>query len=200
MSKPIDWEKGQGLLPAVVQDAGTGRVLMLAYMSEDSLRITLESKRVTFWSRSRGRLWTKGETSGNFLELVRIEPDCDGDALLVVARPAGQTCHLGKVSCFGDDHQYTALEFLAVLEKVVRSRKEQLPEGSYTSSLFEKGSGEISKKMGEEAIEVIVSASQSPQRSVEESADLVYHLIVFLVSRGLGLDDVIRELTRRHAG
>lgn len=197
-SGPLDWEKGQGLIPAVVQDAGSGKVLMLGYMNRESLERTLESGLVSFWSRSRQQIWTKGETSGNYLRLKEIRPDCDLDALLLIAQPEGPVCHRGTRSCFGEDHQFVALEFLSSLEDVIRGRKQEMPEGSYTSRLFSAGPLEIAKKLGEEAIEVVLSGSQARERSIQESADLLYHLLVFLTERGISLQQVISELERRH--
>ncbi|MGH9340875.1 MAG: bifunctional phosphoribosyl-AMP cyclohydrolase/phosphoribosyl-ATP diphosphatase HisIE [Acidobacteriota bacterium] len=199
IASQLDWEKTQGLIPAVVQDAQSGRVLMLAFMNSEALEKTLETGFVTFWSRSRNSLWTKGETSGNYLKLQEIRQDCDNDALLVIAVPEGPACHRGSLSCFGEDSDFTALEFLSRLEQVISERKKDMPEGSYTTRLFQKGMAAISQKVGEEAVEVVVSAGQEKQRSVEETADLFYHLLVFLSAREIRLSDVIEELARRHA-
>lgn len=196
----LDWEKGGGLIPAVVQDVETGRVLMLAYMNKQALEQTLSSGEVTFWSRSRESLWTKGETSGNRLILDAICPDCDGDTLLVTARPLGPACHRGTISCFGETSAGASqLEFLGELQRLIQKRKEELPEGSYTTHLFNRGLEEISKKVGEEGVEVALSAFQSTQRSLEESADLIYHLLVLLIARRLSLQEVVAELENRHS-
>lgn len=196
----LDWEKTEGLVPAVVQDAQGGRLLMLGFMSREALEKTLETGWVTFWSRSRSELWTKGATSGNYLKLAAIRTDCDQDTLLILAKPLGPTCHRGTRSCFGPDDEFWALEFLTHLERVILDRRKKKLQGSYTSRLFARGLPQISKKLGEEAVEVIVSASQSRQRSVEESADLLYHLLVFLAERGIALIEVVDELKRRHRG
>ena len=195
---PLNWEKGEGFIPAIVQDEDSGRVLMLGLMNSAALEKTLGTGLVTFWSRSKKRLWTKGETSGHSLKLREIRHDCDADALLVLADPQGPTCHRGTVSCFGEDEPFTALEFLSCLEALIQGRKEEMPEGSYTSSLFAKGLTEIAKKLGEEAIEMIVSVGQEKERSVEEAADLLYHLLIFLTERKIALREVVNELERRH--
>ena len=195
--KQLDWNKMKGLIPAIVQDGSTGRVLMLGFMNEEALEKTLESRRVTFWSRSRETLWTKGETSGNYLQLEEVRHDCDKDALIVVAEPQGPCCHRGTLSCFAGDDEFNGLEFLGYLERLIASRKEEMPEGSYTSALFAKGLLEIAKKVGEEAIEVVLSSGQEKKRSIEESADLLYHLLVFLTQREITLQDVVEELRSR---
>lgn len=194
----LDWGKMNGLLPAIVQDVRTGAVLMLAFMNEAALEKTLATKRVTFWSRSRSALWTKGETSGHYLKLTGIRRDCDGDALLLLAEPEGPACHRGTRSCFGEDTEFSGLEFLGYLERLIEQRRQEMPSGSYTTSLFQKGLVEIVKKLGEESIEVVLSASQDRQRSVEETADLLYHTLVFLVERQIPLSEVLGELQRRH--
>lgn len=199
MIDQLDWEKTRGLIPAVVQDADSGRVLMLGYMNREALSTTLKSGLVTFWSRSRGALWTKGETSGNHLHLRSIRADCDGDTLLVVASAAGPTCHSGTTSCFGDDGELVGLEFLHRLQQLIQSRRRELPEDSYTASLFRAGLPRICQKLGEEAVELIVSAMQSRERGTEEAADLIYHLLVFLAARDINLSDVVAELASRHA-
>lgn len=199
-SDDINWEKVKGLIPAVVQDSSSGQVLMLGYMNEQALQKTLESGWVTFWSRSRSRLWVKGETSGNRLRFVEARRDCDGDALLVLAKPSGPTCHRGTRSCFAGDLDFSGLEILAHLERVVQARKENPPQRSYTAALFRKGLSEIAKKCGEEAVEVVVSAWQDRCRTVEESADLLFHLMVLLAEREIPLAEVMGELQQRHAG
>ncbi len=197
-AEKLDWDKMGGLIPAIVQDGRSGRVLMLGFMNPDALARTLESGLVTFWSRTRKSLWTKGETSGNSLRLREVRADCDNDTLLVIADPVGPTCHRGRISCFGEDDDHVALEFLSGLEKIVLSRQEALPEGSYTTRLFREGPAEISKKLGEEAIELILASSQGRQRVTEEAADLLYHLLVYLTQQEVPLAEVLEELERRH--
>lgn len=196
--KQLDWQKMDGLIPAIVQDGQTGRVLMLGFMNQAALEKTLKGGLVTFWSRSRQALWTKGETSGNYLKLKEIRKDCDGDALIAVVEPQGPTCHRGTLSCFGEDNEFTALEFLGYLERLIENRQKEMPDGSYTASLFAKGLAQIAKKVGEEAIELVLTVSQDKARSVEEAADLLYHLLVFLVQRGVTLSEVMKELKTRH--
>jgi phosphoribosyl-ATP pyrophosphohydrolase/phosphoribosyl-AMP cyclohydrolase len=198
----FDWGKGEGLLPAVVQDAVNGRVLMLGYMNREALRKTLGEKRVTFYSRSKQRLWTKGETSGNYLHLVDAAVDCDNDTLLITARPEGPTCHKGTDSCFGDAIEITAtqLAFLAQLESVIEKRVSERPEGSYTARLWSEGKTRIAQKVGEEGVEVALAAvTQGDDKLVGEAADLLFHLALLLKSRDLSLRDVVAELARRHA-
>lgn len=194
----LDWEKSDGLLPAIVQDASSGAVLMLGYMNREALEASLETGRVTFFSRSRRKLWTKGETSGHVLHLVDALADCDRDTILVRAKPHGPTCHRGTRSCFADDSDFAPLEILGHLEKVIRSRQQELPAGSYTTSLFEAGTARIAQKVGEEAVELLISAMQERQRTIEESADLLYHMLVFLADRDVALEDVMGELQNRH--
>jgi phosphoribosyl-AMP cyclohydrolase / phosphoribosyl-ATP pyrophosphohydrolase len=198
----LDWDKNDGLLPAIVQDAGSGRVLMLGYMNREALRNTLVEKRVTFFSRSKNRLWTKGETSGNTLHVVDVVADCDADTLLVLANPDGPTCHTGTQSCFGDDVAADAasLSFLMRLESVIAQRISDRPEGSYTARLWSEGLTRIAQKVGEEGVEVaLAAATQEDERLVGESADLLYHLALLLKSRNLSLAKVVRELEQRHA-
>ncbi len=197
----LDWDKNDGLLPAIVQDVRSGQVLMLAYMNREALRITLAEKRATFFSRSRNRLWTKGESSGNWLHVVAVESDCDQDTLLVLANPAGPTCHVGTRSCFGDDVETDAagLSFLLRLESVIAQRISDRPEGSYTARLWSEGPTRIAQKVGEEGVEVALAAvTQQDERLVSESADLLYHLALLLKSRNLSLTTVVRELEQRH--
>lgn len=197
----LDWGKGDGLLPAIVQHAVTGEVLMLGFMNAQSLRVTLESKRVTFFSRSKQRLWTKGETSGNFLHLVDVADDCDRDSLLITAHPDGPTCHNGTISCFGTAPrtQASSFAFLAQLETVIAQRVTERPEGSYTARLWAEGKGRLAQKVGEEGVEVALAAvTQSPAALLGEAADLVFHLALLLKSRDLSLADVVVELERRH--
>jgi phosphoribosyl-ATP pyrophosphohydrolase/phosphoribosyl-AMP cyclohydrolase len=199
-----DWEKMDGLLPAVVQDAFDGRVLMLGYMNEEALRVTAETGKVTFWSRSRNALWTKGETSGNTLNFVEAALDCDRDCLLVQAHPAGPTCHTGAPTCFdvpGEDGHGPRpdLTFLAELERVIRERDRLRPEGSYTTRLLEDGVKRIAQKVGEEGVETALAAAAGDTNELlEESSDLLYHLLVLLRSRQLNLVDLLATLEARH--
>lgn len=191
----LDWAKGDGLLPVVVQDAASLRVLMLGYMNAEALAATRASGKVTFYSRSKQRLWTKGESSGHFLEVVSIDQDCDEDTLLVLAHPRGPTCHLGRESCFPG----APGDFLGTLDAVVAERERARPVGSYTTSLFEKGTRRIAQKVGEEGVETALAAvAQGEEDLLGESADLLYHLLVLLRARGLGLADVLRVLETRH--
>ena len=198
----LDWDKGAGLLPAVVQHARTGRVLMLGYMNEAALRETLRQGRVVFYSRSRQVLWTKGETSGHYLNLVDVSTDCDTDALLVLADPIGPTCHKGTESCFADAALPDAqrLAFLALLENIIANRIADQPEGSYTARLFAEGPGRIAHKVGEEGVETALAAvSRDDDGLVSECADLFFHVLLLLKSRDLSLDRVVDELRARHA-
>jgi phosphoribosyl-ATP pyrophosphohydrolase/phosphoribosyl-AMP cyclohydrolase len=191
----LDWIKQDGLLPAVVQDAATHRVLMLGYMDRAALDATLASGRVTFFSRSRQRLWTKGETSGNTLELVSIEADCDNDSLLVQARPNGPTCHRGTASCFAD----APGDFLAELDALIAKRHDVRPQASYTTQLFDAGVRRIAQKVGEEGVETALAAVvQDDAALIGEAADLIYHLTVLLRARNLALDDAVAVLRERH--
>ena len=192
----LAWDKQQGLLPAIVQDATDGRVLMLGYMDRAALDATLATCRVTFYSRSRQRLWMKGETSGDVLDLVSIEADCDADTLLVQAHPRGPTCHLGRDSCFPGAPE----NFLARLDQLVARRERDRPPGSYSTKLFEAGTRRIAQKVGEEGVETALAAvAQDDAALLGEAADLVFHLTVLLRARGLGLDDVVSVLRDRHA-
>jgi len=196
----IDFDKyEQGLVPAIVQDIRSGTVLMLGFMSKESLEKTIELGKVTFFSRSRSKLWTKGETSGNFLLLEEIKLDCDKDTLLIMANPAGMTCHEGKFSCFGEASQGSkGVGFLADLEKLVRERKENPSDESYTSSLFREGRGRISRKVGEEAVELIIEAmSGEREKFEEETADLLFHLITLVVEQGSSLEAIVDVLKKR---
>lgn len=204
-----DWDKGGGLLPAIVQDALDGRVLMLGYMNAEALKATVEHGKVTFWSRSRDTLWTKGETSGNHLNFVDAALDCDRDTLLVRARPAGPTCHRNLDTCFDaapeDGTEGAAagprpdLAFLADLERVIRARDLARPEGSYTTELLEDGVKRIAQKVGEEGVETALAAAAGDREELlEEASDLVYHLLVLLRSRQLDLVDLVDALRARH--
>lgn len=197
----VDWDKGKGLVPAIVQDAQSGDVLMLAYMNAEALQQTIETKNVTFFSRSKQRLWMKGETSGHVLNLVSVNLDCDQDTLLIKANPRGPTCHTGSETCFGkrsgfdSDH---ALEFLSKLQTLIQSRKEAPATGGYTSSLFDSGLIRIAQKVGEEGVEVVVAAlAEDDVALIGEASDLVYHLIVLLTEKDLTLEDLVSELKLR---
>jgi len=190
----LDWDKGGGLVPAIVQDARNLRVLMLGYMDRAALEATLATRRVTFFSRSKGRLWTKGESSGHFLELVSLDVDCDGDTLLATATPLGPTCHLQRESCFAS----APAAPLAELSALVAHRSVDLPEGSYTTGLFEQGIRRIAQKVGEEGVETALAAvAQDDEALLGEAADLVFHLLVLLRARGLDLADVEARLASR---
>jgi phosphoribosyl-ATP pyrophosphohydrolase/phosphoribosyl-AMP cyclohydrolase len=196
----LAWEKMDGLLPAVIQDAASGRLLMLGYMSRDALAATLASGFATFHSRSKGRLWQKGETSGNRLAVRAVHGDCDGDALLVLADPEGPTCHTGAQSCFGGEGA-GGPGWLAELSRVVAARAAEGGEGSYTRSLLDEGTAKIAQKVGEEGVEVALAAvTRDNEGCAEEVADLLYHLTVLMQDRGFGWDDVVAVLKRRHAG
>jgi phosphoribosyl-ATP pyrophosphohydrolase/phosphoribosyl-AMP cyclohydrolase len=202
----MDFDKMGGLIPAVVQDADTGQVLMLGYVNEEALRRTEQEGRVTFFSRSKNRLWTKGETSGHYLTVVSLHPDCDGDALLIRARPDGPTCHRGTTSCFEQPAQ-TALptapvSFLAELERLVQRRRQNPQEepNSYTVKLFQKGMAKMAQKVGEEAVETVIDAVAGNTEGLKgEAADLLYHLLVLLTASGLSLEDVVQVLRQRHS-
>lgn len=195
----IDFKKMGGLVPAIVQDANTKTVLMLGYMNEEALRKTIETKKVTFWSRSRNELWTKGETSGNFLNLVDIKSDCDNDALLVKAIPDGPTCHKGTDTCWAETNESNPLLFLSFLQDFIEKRKEEMPEGSYTTSLFKGGVNRMAQKVGEEALETVIEACNgSDEKLVYEGSDMLYHLLVLLTEKGLRIEDLARELIKRH--
>ena len=197
----LQWQKMDGLIPAIVQDAFDGRVLMQAYMNPEALACSLDSGKVTFWSRSRKELWTKGETSGNTLKLVAIHADCDKDCLLVLAIPSGPACHRNTDTCFDSDEHAVMpeLAFLASLERLVALREEERPEGSYTTTLFEAGIKRIAQKVGEEGVETALAAVVGDREElVNESADLLYHLLVLLRASDLGLSDVTAVLRSRH--
>lgn len=193
----MDFEKGNGLIPAIVQDDKTGVVLMLAYMNEEALAKTKETGKVTFFSRSKKRLWTKGETSGNFLNLVSIKEDCDADTLLVKVNPVGPACHKGTDTCFEETNQ--GASFIHYLEGVISERKNDSPDSSYTASLFQKGMNKIAQKVGEEAVELVIEAKDDDKDLfLGEAADLMYHYIVLLQAKGFTLNDVEEVLRKRH--
>ena len=187
-----------GLVPAIVQDQNTLQVLMLGYMDAEALAKTQETGLVTFWSRSQGKIWTKGETSGNYLHLVSLAVDCDKDTLLVRAIPDGPTCHTGSKTCWGDAVPESQ-GFIRELEAVVKGRHEQIPEKSYTTSLFKAGTPRMAQKVGEEAVETVIEAVKGDdERMIYEASDLIYHLLVLLVSKGYGIADLEKELVKRH--
>jgi len=197
----LDFSKGDGLLPAVVQDAETDAVLMVGYMNREALVLTLARRRVVFFSRSRARLWEKGETSGHSLELEEIRADCDRDTLLVRARPRGPVCHLGSGTCFGESssEESSPVAFLQTLQGVLDDRIAKRPDGSYTAKLLSKGWAHIAQKVGEEGLEAaLAGAGGSDAQVIEEVSDLVYHVLVMLKARGLKLEQVIGELRCRH--
>ena len=195
----IDFDKLGGLVPAIVQDARTKNVLMLGFMNREAYDKTVATGKVTFWSRSRNCLWTKGETSGNYLNLVEVRTDCDKDTLLVKAIPDGPTCHTGTDTCWGEDNSANPLLFLTELQDFIEKRHEEMPEGSYTTSLFRKGINRIAQKVGEEALETVIEATNgSNDKMVYEASDLLYHLIVMLTEKGLRIEDVAGELQKRH--
>ncbi|MCE7534567.1 bifunctional phosphoribosyl-AMP cyclohydrolase/phosphoribosyl-ATP diphosphatase HisIE [Aliivibrio fischeri] len=196
----IDWEKVDGLVPAIIQDFGSSQVLMMGYMNQDALAKTLETEKVTFFSRTKNRLWTKGEESGNSLNLVNISLDCDNDTLLIKVNPVGPTCHTGTTTCWdGDKSEETQLVWLHQLEQLLAERKNADPDSSYTASLYARGTKRISQKVGEEGVEVALAATSGDKAElVCESADLIYHLFVLLQDQGLSFDDVINKLKERH--
>ena len=197
----LDFAKGDGLLPVVVQHAGTGAVLMLGYMNQYALQDTFTRRHVVFFSRSKQRLWEKGETSGHFLELEAVRTDCDRDTLLVTAWPHGPVCHEGTQTCFGGETATLSerLTFLTTLEAIIAKRAAEQPEGSYTARLFAQGTKRIAQKIGEEGVEVALAAATEPDdKVISESADLIFHLLVMLKKRGLSMENVVAELQARH--
>ena len=195
----IDFEKMGGLVPAIIQDATTKNVLMLGFMNQEAYQKTIDTRHVTFWSRTRQTLWTKGETSGHFLNLVSMQIDCDNDTLLVKVNPVGPTCHKGTDTCWGEDNDKNPLLFLGELQDFINKRKEEMPEGSYTTSLFTKGVNKIAQKVGEEALETVIEATNGTNdHLVYEASDLLYHLLVLLTEKGLRIEDVASELQQRH--
>jgi phosphoribosyl-ATP pyrophosphohydrolase/phosphoribosyl-AMP cyclohydrolase len=194
----IDFEKTGGLVPAIIQDNTTSKVLMLGYMSPESLQITEETGRVTFYSRTRQCLWTKGETSGNFLDVVSIAIDCDSDTLLIKVNPVGPVCHTGADTCFGEKNVPDVM-FLQYLQDFINKRYAEMPEGSYTTSLFKKGVNRMAQKVGEEAVETVIEATNGTDDGlIYEASDLIYHLIVLLTSKGHTIGELAAELKRRH--
>lgn len=195
----IDFEKMNGLVPAIVQDYRTMKVLMLGFMNDEAYRKTVTTNKVTFYSRSRKCLWTKGETSGNYLNVVSIHNDCDNDTLLIKAVPDGPVCHTGEDTCWGEENKVGTLAFLPGLQDFIEKRHAEMPEGSYTTSLFNDGINKIAQKVGEEALETVIEAvNGSNERLVYEASDMFYHLIVLLTAKGVRIESVIEELRSRH--
>ncbi len=194
----IDFDKMNGIVPAIIQDDKTLKVLMLGFMNEEAYNKTVETGKVTFWSRTKQRLWTKGETSGNFLEVVSITNDCDNDTLLVKANPTGPVCHTGADTCWNETND-NPIMFLTELQRFIDKRHSEMPEGSYTTSLFREGLGRMTQKVGEEAVELVIESMKGDNdRLIYEASDLFYHLIVLLTSKGLRIEDIARELMERH--
>ena len=199
MLMEIDFEKQGGLVPAIIQDSITNNVLMLGYMNQEAYEQTIKTGKVTFWSRSRQCLWTKGETSGNFLNLVSIKSDSDNDTLLVRVNPVGPACHLGTDTCWGEKNEANPLLFLTELQDFINKRHEEMPEGSYTTSLFKDGLNRMAQKVGEEALEAVIEATNGTnERLIYEASDMFYHLIVLLTSKGLRIENIAQELQVRH--
>jgi phosphoribosyl-ATP pyrophosphohydrolase/phosphoribosyl-AMP cyclohydrolase len=195
----INFLKLNGLVPVVVQDDKTNLVLMVGFMNKEAVQKSVETGLVTFFSRTRNSLWTKGEESGNFLKIRSILTDCDNDTLLIKAEPVGPVCHTGTDTCFDEINSAGGMEFLTYLQNLVENRKKEMPDGSYTTSLFRDGTSRIAQKVGEEAIETIIGAmSGNQQNFINEASDLLYHLIVLLSEKGCRIEDVVRELKRRH--
>lgn len=196
----LDFDKLNGLIPAVVQDDKTLKVLMVGFMNLEAVEKTQEIGQVTFFSRTKNRLWTKGEESGNFLNVVSLLVDCDNDTLLIKANPVGPVCHTGADTCFDEKNQKDEMQFLSYLQDFIDKRKKEMPEGSYTTSLFEAGTRRIAQKVGEEAVETIIGAmANDDENFIYESGDLIYHLIVLLSHKGYRIEDIVRELKKRHS-
>ncbi len=194
----LDFDKVGGLIPAIIQDNETNKVLMLGYMNQEALDKTKELGRVTFYSRTKQRLWTKGEESGNFLNVISIQEDCDQDTLLIKVNPVGPVCHTGDDTCFKEENREDVM-FFKHLQRFIEKRHQEMPEGSYTTSLFQSGVNRMAQKVGEEAIESVIEACNgTDDRLVYESADMLYHLIVLLTSKDLSIEDLSRELQKRH--
>ena len=195
----IDFNKMNGLVPAIIQDADTQKVLMLGYMNEEAYGKTVETGKVTFFSRTKNRLWTKGESSGNFLEVVSIKNDCDNDTLLIQVHPTGPVCHTGTDTCWGEKNESNPLTFLSELQDFIEKRHEEMPEGSYTTSLFKDGLNRMAQKVGEEALEAVIEAvNGTNDRLIYEGSDMLYHLIVLLTAKGLRIEQMVNELKERH--
>ena len=196
MKQDLNFDKLNGLIPAIIQDFNTKEVLMLGFMNREAYETTVEKQLVTFYSRTRKELWTKGETSGNYLQVKEIIPDCDNDTLLILAEPVGPVCHTGTRTCFGEEASKFDLNYL---QEIIDQRRDKMPEGSYTTKLFEKGINKIAQKVGEEAVELIIEAKDSNNELfLNEAADLTYHLLVLLSAKGFGIKDVIDVLDKRH--
>lgn len=195
----IDFEKMGGLVPAIIQDASTNKVLMLGYMNQEAYEKTVELGKVTFYSRTRKRLWMKGEESGNVLNVVSIQNDCDNDTLLIKVCPAGPVCHTGTDTCWGERNEANPLLFLSELQDFIETRYREMPEGSYTTSLFKDGINRMAQKVGEEALEAVIEAvNGTDERLVYEGSDMLYHLIVLLTSKGMRIEQMAEELQKRH--
>ena len=195
----IDFDKLQGLVPAVIQDALTNKVLMLGFMNREAYEKTVQTGLVTFWSRTRNCLWTKGETSGNVLRVVKILNDCDNDTLLIKVNPAGPVCHTGADTCWNETNERNPLLFLTERQDFIIKRHEEMPEGSYTTSLFKDGLNRMAQKVGEEALELVIEATNGTNdRLIYEGSDMLYHLIVLLTSKGIRIEDMAAELAKRH--
>lgn len=195
----LDFEKMNGLIPAIIQDEHTQKVLMLGFMNKEAYEKTVETGKVTFFSRTKNRLWTKGETSGNFLNVVSIKVDCDNDTLLIQAVPEGPVCHTGTDTCWGEKNEQDVM-FLKELQDFIDKRHAEMPEKSYTTSLFKSGVNKMAQKVGEEAVETVIEACNgTDERLIYEGADLLYHLIVLLTSKGYRIEDLARELKERHS-
>ena len=195
----IDFKKMNGLIPAVIQDCDTDKVLMLGFMNQEAYNITIETGKVTFYSRTRNCLWTKGETSGNFLHVESIHLDCDSDTLLIKAHPDGPVCHTGADTCWGEENKKSPMTFLSFLQDFIDKRHEEMPEGSYTTKLFRDGTKRIAQKVGEEALETVIEAVEgNKEKLIYEASDLLYHLLVLLTDNGLRIEDLARELQMRH--
>ena len=198
MEKELDFDKMGGLIPAIIQDSRTKNVLMLGFMNREAYEKTLELKKVTFFSRTKNRLWTKGEESGNFLDVVSIEEDCDKDTLLIKVVPEGPVCHTGTATCFNDDNSF-GIEFLSYLQDFIDQRHKEMPEGSYTTSLFQSGINRMAQKVGEEAVETVIEATNGTDgRMMYEASDLLYHLIVLLTAKGRRIEELAEALHQRH--
>lgn len=194
----LDFSKMNGLVPAIIQDARTKNVLMLGFMNEDAYNKTVELGKVTFFSRTKNRLWTKGEESGNFLNVVSIEEDCDHDTLLIKVVPVGPVCHTGSDTCFQTENKW-GVEFFSYLQDFIKLRYDEMPEGSYTTSLFKSGINRMAQKVGEEAVETVIEATNgTDDRLIYEASDMIYHLIVLLTSKGYRIEDLAEELVKRH--
>lgn len=195
----LDFEKMNGLIPAIIQDEHTQKVLMLGFMNKEAYEKTIETGKVTFFSRTQNKLWTKGETSGHFLNVVSVKADCDNDTLLIKAVPEGPVCHTGTDTCWGEKNEQDVM-FLKELQDFIDKRHAEMPEQSYTTSLFKSGVNKMAQKVGEEAVETVIEACNgTDERLIYEGADLLYHLIVLLTSKGYRIEDLARELKERHS-